>query len=102
MEFGFLPGEVEIGDWIVVDSSSIESGDLYFFQIKDWEVRESKGAPPIAHVIDYFETGASGVIISRMADGTEVLIPLVEEHATLEKDYVLAPNFKDFILTDDI
>ncbi len=86
--------------WLCADKKELPIDELFFFHIKGLKVMGSIGEEPVATVVDYYETGAGGILVSRMEDGKEVLLPLRDELAEfqIEKGMVIFRDFNDYVV----
>ena len=103
----FLQGEglAELPEisWLCIDRKYLENGtDLYFFQIKDCDVKDREGGPVLGHLRDYFETGAHGIFSIEMESGEEVLIPARPEifHRDAEGKSLIVPSLADYLAAE--
>ncbi|MCB1315807.1 MAG: hypothetical protein KDK27_07625 [Leptospiraceae bacterium] len=88
------------GCWLCVPQALLlDSDGVYFFQIRGLPVRRTPGGPDSAVVMDFMETGAHGVLITRTPEGVEVLLPFVDEWITLDlaAGELIMPSFDEFL-----
>ena len=97
-----LPGSEAVGLWVCLERAAIEEtaqdDTLYFFQIRGLPVATVAGSETIGHVIDFLDTGGTGVLLIRCLDDSEVMVPLVDQFVTVDREagVVLAPQLDDF------
>ena len=84
------------GSWLCIEKEILEnSADLYLFQFMGSAIYEKEGSDPIATVTDYFNNGAHGILVAKVIDGKEVMIPFVDQYVTFNKQNktMLIPDF---------
>ncbi len=97
-----LAGQDIKGLWICIREEQLltRSEGVYLFQLLGLPVYADPAGEPVARVKDFLETGAHGLLVLERLDGDgEALLPLVEEHATLDlgAGRVIAPRYYDLI-----
>lgn len=93
------PGESLVGAWVLIPRAILDRTDgLYFYHIRHLPVCRRVGEVPVGRIVDYLETGASGVIVIETPVGAEVLVPFLDEFVTLDRaaGCALIPAFEDF------
>ena len=90
------------GAWVCISKDAVvEKNDgLYVFQLKGLEVFETQESDACGVIVDYFETGAHGILVAKLPDGEECMIPFVDEIVTYDADKkrLIVENFKDFLV----
>lgn len=90
--------EIPPGTWVYVEDVDFASGDdIYFYQIRGLKVQDETGAER-GEVLDYLETGASGVLVLRIAE-REVMVPIVDQYVEFRvpQGHVLVRSLEDFL-----
>ncbi|MDH5657333.1 MAG: hypothetical protein OEZ34_15585, partial [Spirochaetia bacterium] len=88
------------GSWICIDKDILnEDSSLFVFQFMNSEVYEKDDGESIAIVVDYFDNGAQGILVTKTNDGIEVMVPFIDEFVTFNKaeKKMLIPSFRQFI-----
>ena len=89
------------GAWICLEKKILEeeTSGTYVFQFMDAKIYDTENAEPIARVVDFYDNGAQGILVTVMADGTEVLIPFVDQYVTFNKKTktMKIPDFNLFV-----
>lgn len=90
-----------IGSWLSLPRQALETtGNLYFFSVKDREIKDAKGNP-IGIITGYLETSAHGIFSVKLAipphEGKVIMIPLVEEYIQIRYEENHPHKIKDII-----
>lgn len=90
--------DVPSGAWIYAEDADFAAdGDIYFYQIRGLRVFDEQGRER-GTVLDYIETGASGVLVLGIEE-REVMVPVVDEYVEfrLKAGCVLVKSLEDFL-----
>lgn len=89
------------GSWVCIPRDTIESDDVYYYQLVGMKIALSLEEEPVAEVESVMDTAAHGVIVARMLEtNREVMVPFVDEFVELRLDTgrILIPTIHDFCI----
>lgn len=93
-----IPSGIE-GCWLCVNRAELGGpDDLYFFELREFEVVDAESGASLARIEDYMETAAHGILVTRTPEDVEVLLPIVDEYVTIDRKNKLIKvrGFDDF------